>query len=66
MKKYFIIRILILFMYVACLWYGLKVRTNFGYTIVVVGVLIGLVLNYINYRVNYKPLLQQQKNNPSD
>lgn len=62
MKQYFIIRILILLFYVACIWYGMKVRTNVGYIILIVGVILGLVLNYINYRVNFKGKFDQPKN----
>ncbi|MEK3889282.1 hypothetical protein [Bacillus sp. FSL K6-3431] len=59
MKKYFIIRILILLFYVACLWYGLKMRSDAGYILAGGGVVLGLVLNYINYRVNFKGKFDQ-------
>lgn len=54
MKKYFMIRIAIFLFYMAALWYGFTVKNNVGYTVMISAVLIGLVLNYINYRVNYK------------
>ncbi|MBS4224065.1 hypothetical protein [Lederbergia citrea] len=61
MKKYFLIRILVVFLYIAVLWYGLKVQTNVGYIVIAVGMILGLVINYINYRVNFKGRMDQNK-----
>ncbi|MBS4178919.1 hypothetical protein [Lederbergia citrea] len=61
MKKYFLIRILVVFLYIAVLWYGLKVQTNVGYIVIAVGMILGLIINYINYRVNFKGRLDQNK-----
>ncbi|KRG11890.1 hypothetical protein ACA30_19670 [Virgibacillus soli] len=58
MKKYFIIRILVVFLYIAVLWYGLTARTNTGYAVIIIGMLAGLGINYWNYRVNLKGTLE--------
>ncbi|MBP1913891.1 hypothetical protein J2Z23_000828 [Lederbergia galactosidilyticus] len=58
MKKYFIIRILVVFLYIAILWYGLTARTNTGYAVIIIGMLAGLGINYWNYRVNLKGTLE--------
>ncbi|HLU23079.1 MAG TPA: hypothetical protein VKZ77_11490 [Bacillaceae bacterium] len=60
MKKYFIIRILVVLLYIAVLWYGLRERTNTGYIVIAVGLVAGLVINYFNYRINLKDRLEQK------
>lgn len=61
MKNYFIIRILVVLLYAAVLIYGLKVRNNVGYIVIAVGMVLGMVINYINYRVNFKGKFDQSK-----
>lgn len=63
MKKYFLIRILVVLLYVGVLWYGLSVRNNTGYTVIIIGMIVGLVINYVNYRVNFKGKFEQQNKN---
>jgi len=60
LKKYFIIRILVVLLYIAVLWYGLRERTNTGYIVIAVGLVAGLVINYFNYRINLKDRLEQK------
>lgn len=63
MKKYFIIRILVVLLYIAVLWYGLSVRNNIGYAVIIIGMIAGLIINYLNYRVNFKGKFEQQNKN---
>ncbi|MCJ7841108.1 hypothetical protein MUB24_09390 [Lederbergia sp. NSJ-179] len=58
MKKYFTIRILVVFLYIGVLWYGLSTRTNVGYAVIIVGLLAGLAINYWNYQANLKGKLE--------
>jgi len=60
MKKYLVIRILVVFIYIAVLWYGLSRRTDLGYSVIIIGLLAGMIINYINYRVNFKGKFDQK------
>lgn len=64
-KKYFLIRFLILLMYVAGIIYALIKKTDVSYIVAASGVVLGVILNIVNYKVNYKPIIEEQmkKNN---
>ncbi|WP_230200181.1 hypothetical protein [Bacillus niameyensis] len=40
----------------------MSTRTKMGYAVIVVGMLVGLIINYFNYRINLKGKMGQQGN----
>lgn len=57
------IRFLVILLYIAVFWYGLSTRSNVGYIVMIVGVIVGLVINYFNYQINLKGKLNQMQEN---
>lgn len=57
------IRFLVILLYIAVFWYGLSTRSNLGYIVMIVGVIVGLVINYFNYQINLKGKLNQMQEN---
>lgn len=58
-KTYFTIRILVVFLYIGVIWYGFTARTNFSYGVIIAGMVAGLIINYFNYKVNFKGKIEQ-------
>lgn len=60
MKKYFIIRILVILLYIGVIWYGFTEQSPKGYIVISLGLVAGVIINYFNYRVNFKNRMEQQ------